>query len=514
MDPRPRGEGLKMQRTLKLTTILALCTFAWLFQSTLVMNWDICWALEVTQRMAAGGSYTQNFFDMNPPLFFYLLRPTLYIATLFSTDQFTALHGYLFALALLSTFICYHFARLFFLKEHQTLLHLFFAMLLTAFLIYPLSDFGCREYLLLIFSMPYFFAVTYRLQGHTIPLFSALAIGLFAVMGFALKPYFLIPLALVELYVMYYTRNLLSWWRPEFLIICICLPLYALFILLFYPDYLSTVMPLVKRLYHAGFNEPMSKLLTDSCTGIFILAILCHWLTHKSKSYKIFSTILTLAMTGFFFSYLIQGTTWDYRTLPVYAVALCILLLNLSLFVIKHKKNALLVLAAPLMASIFLIPLLHLTKTYQFGLIFKKSQAPLIQFLQTNAVHQPVYFMTVDLRAIFPAVNYANAISASRLVPFWIPSMIDAQYENALSPQQLQDETYFINMIAEDIDRQKPKFVLVEAKKNKAFIAKPFEYIPYLSKNSNFRAAWTHYHYVTTVEQDSFYKFTIYQRHD
>ena len=65
----------------------------------------------------------------------------------------------------------------------------------------------------------------------------------------------------------------------------------------------------------------------------------------------------------------------------------------------------------------------------------------------------------------------------------------------------MRDELFFIDLMAEDIEIKKPKFVFVDVKEYKTYyLPHRFEYLPYLLKNSHFQEAWKPYHYYTTIK--------------
>lgn len=57
--------------------IVLLLIFSVLIQSHIILNEDVLWLVTATQRLLAGGSYVNNFFETNPPLILYLYTPAV-----------------------------------------------------------------------------------------------------------------------------------------------------------------------------------------------------------------------------------------------------------------------------------------------------------------------------------------------------------------------------------------------------------------------------------------------------
>ena len=457
---------LKQLYLFAVSGIILIFIFAWFFHGIFLPGGDVSWDLLASQRLAAGGTYTHDFFDLNPPLILYLYLPAVFLAEAVSMSPLLVLKSYVFGLALFSLVVCSFFIRRIFLKEHVLLSSAFFVMLAALFLILPAADMGQREHLCVIFTLPYFLAVSYRLQGNTLNRWYAIGIGLFSVLGFALKPYFLVPLVFVELYTLFYTRNVLVWLREELVTILVFLAAYLAFIFIFHSDYIFTIVPVAMRYYYLGFKHPWNTIAANFLVYFCGIAALFHCILLKNNPYRTLSTVLFLAMTGYLVSYAMQQISWFYHLLPAVSIACLLITLLFGLFIKEHQEN--IVLVALSAALCFSIPLAYINMQYSKGINFKKSQQPLIAFLHTEALHQPVYFISAGVNELFPAVVRADAIYSSRFLHlFWMPGVVKStliKSKSIFSQQHTRDEGLLINMIAEDIETKKPKFVLVDVR--------------------------------------------------
>lgn len=490
----------------KTLAFLSLVILAWCLQGQFLINWDFSWDLLVTQRLLSSGTYSHDFFELNPPLIFFIYAPGVWLADFFSWPLDLTLRGYLFFLMGLTLALDAALLRNIF-QTAQMLRTIFLCVLICVLLILPGTDFGEREQLLITFSMPYFLYASVISQGRTCPCWQAVIIGICAFLGFALKPYFFCAYVLVEIYILYSQKRLSSLIRTSSLTLLSLTIFYVAIIVLFYPDYISKVVPLAMRFYYTGFNNTWEDLLFHLPVIFLSLSFGLYAWCYNTTSYRDMCNIFCLACIGFFISYLIQHTDWFYHILPAFSMALLICTLLCSEITLKHPRR--IISQIVLIVAIFMIPFSVLKNNYNCGNQYKRSQQPLIQFLQRYAFQQPVYFISASPREIFPAVSYAGAKYASRLLHlFWLPGVVKehaAQYphnkSSILAPKH-PEENIFINMVAEDIAVQKPRYIFVDVKEYKAFYDRlSFDYLPYLLQNENFKTAWQPYHFFSMLEK-------------
>lgn len=484
-----------------------LVMLAWMIQSHLLLNWDVSWDLLVSERLLNGGTYSHDFFDLNPPLIFYVYAPAVFLSHALSIEVNLVFRLYLFILALFSIRLCHAFIRPLFIKEHTFFSHALLLSLVILFLLLPGLDFGEREHFLVIFTFPYLLMISYRLEDNPIHYWVAMSVGVFAFLGFALKPHFFIPCILVELFMMRYTKNKQHWARPEVFTLLILLTAYSLLVILHYPDYLSKVIPLSQAFYYAGFREPWQDLLYNPLMLFCGLAGLLYVL-HRPPYPPLYS-ILCLSMVGFLAAYFLQQTSWGYHLLPAVSVAFFLICIFFGLFVKKHADQIPLISCT--LALLFIIPSTYIEQRYAAGIRYKDGQQAIIHFLRTHATHKTVYFITASPREVFPAVTEAQTTYASRLLHlFWIPAVV----KHHRSPKE---ESAFIQMVTDDLSEAKPNYLFIDIKTNKSFfLTYSFDYLPYLLQNKLFQQAFKPYHYLTTIESKKepypMYRFAVYRR--
>jgi hypothetical protein len=311
--------------------IIAVYVLAIMNQAHFILNWDVSWLLHVSQRLLAGGNYTQDFFEINPPLILYLYTPPALLAKLLSISIIVTLRIYVFLLATISLAVSYLLLNKIFQARDNKILILFFLTLCMSLLVLPFQQFGQREHLSIILAMPYLLLVAARLQGNTINKNLAIALGLMAALGFGLKPYFLVTPVLVEVYYLFHTRKLSSMLRPETLTMLFTLLSYLLIVFIFHQSYLHTIIPLALRSYYLPYQTSVWLMLLNQLTFCCYFPVLFFIIQYKNNPYKILSSILLLAMCGYYVAFLMQRTLWDYHVTPAYLMGTLLEILLLGL---------------------------------------------------------------------------------------------------------------------------------------------------------------------------------------
>lgn len=493
-------------------SVLIISLLAWLLQSAILLNWDVSWLLHATRRLLAGGTFSHDFPDMNPPMIMYLYSPVVIFNKIFSSNIIVTFRAYIFLIAAISFYFCNLLSYHIFSPRDRILSTIFLITLAFVYLILPAYEFGQREHVMTLLTMPYFLLIATRLKGNKISLSFAIIIGVLAGLGFAIKPYFLAAFVFVELYYVIKCKYLFSFFRPETICIILISPLYALSIFLLQPDYLSIVVPLAARNYYVGFGYAWYHLFFTP------IAYICYFVTflaiflNQINSYRQLCTILLIATYGFFLAYLVQRTYWYYHILPAYSLAVLLFAFLFSVFTLEqHAKKKTLVITSGIIISILMATQVSLI--FYRSLLYKEKLSTLISFIQNHAENQPIYFFTTTTTYEFPMIDYTRAYPASRYAFLgWIPGLLKRE-QLSQDSHIIEDKNYYIDVVAEELTINKPKYVFIDEKKIKSNIENyDFDYLKYFSNNEKFNQAWKEYHYVTTLHEDRSYDFSVYER--
>jgi hypothetical protein len=317
------GGNLKLSSIVFLCSLAAIYILAWLLLQKIIFSWDVSWLLEASKRMLAGGTYAKDFFENNPPLILYLYMPPVLASLWLPISVMAALKLYVYLLISIMLVTCQFFLKSIF-SDDVLLRRVFLVVLCAVALLFPMYEFGQREHLLLIFIMPYLLLLCYRLQGQNVDPMVGLGVGVFAGLGFALKPVFLVTWILLESYYLISKKSIFSLIRSETIAIVALVMVYLAMVFWLHPDYLQIVVPFSLRWCYSTDWLPWRWVLMYPFLGFLGFVLLLYGIQYRHSRHKIAITILALTFVGFIFSYTIQRTYWYYHFLP--ALSLGVLL--------------------------------------------------------------------------------------------------------------------------------------------------------------------------------------------
>lgn len=289
------------------------------------MHNDNVFFIYAAKQWLTGGTYTNNFFDTNPPLIILLNLPVIWIAKITSINIRYAFYSYILFLTLGSFALSYYLLKQ--IVKDNILYYLTVGGIAFALLILPNSSFGQREHLWVAFSLPYLFAATLRLSNKPINLALAVLIGIFAGLGFVLKPYFLTTLFLLEAFFIYKKRNLFGWMRSESFCVFGVIAIYIFGVYQFFPDYIHTIIPLLTKYY---FTDSWKSMIFNPYFSYSFLIICLYVIGYKRWSNPLLSQVMVLAALGSMSSYLLSHVGSFYHQIPMlsFAIILAVFLLN------------------------------------------------------------------------------------------------------------------------------------------------------------------------------------------
>lgn len=615
---------MQLTRTEVVFFYIALTVIYLINLQTNFYGWDISWGVFEARRLLEGGTFGKEFFETSPPMFLYLYSVPILISKLFAIKHIIPVfQTFINTLSACSLLLCYFFIKQLFTKKNNIIGTSILLTIASIFVLLPLPfDFGQREHLLVILTLPYYFLVTFRLENKKVPRSIIILTGMLAAMGFSIKPFFVIPFAFVELYCMIYKRSFFAWARLETLIIIGFLLLYTISIFIVYPSYFY-MLQFSMDLYYQSIGYLWKEMVFEPSVFFCYLALMVYLIQYKVTEYKILSTVLAITVATLLISHFMQRTVWYYHLLPAYsfAVLLATLLMvevltqpnmptrnyllfsGLSLLIITyyHFKfsfvsiflvfspgwffaffgvlfllsfyikqenfykaliNTSLILAIAFWITylfqhttvityrfsltivfLFVLYSLFIKKENKFHTMFTTIAAMMVlfypfyncvfrhwtsidyrgevtylsNFINKYAKDQSVQFFTTTMCFEFPAIDYAEALPASRFAFFvWMPGLIKLgllPVDETKHSRLVDDRNYLLNSVAQDLDIRKPALVFVDVKADKAHMrGVKFEYLDEFLTNKNFQQAWQSYQYFTTIDRTPYYKYAVYQR--
>jgi hypothetical protein len=312
-----------------LTALAGLLTILWALAFALILpaviGTDVGWYLVAVRKWLAGAELYTGIIEVNPPLAFYLTVPATWLQDLTGLGEQKAFLTYVAVLAGVSLAVSSRIIVKARLTPPQT--WLMALAVLAALMLVPFADFGQREHFMLILAMPYILMSALFAGENRMPPASRFAIGTIAVIGLALKPYFLAMPLMVTV-----ARTALAGsisraprivFSPENLAIGFGCMAYLLLIWIRHPAYLEDVLPLVRAIY-IGVGHDYAFWMRLAAAILFLATpVLLIFLCRMKDRPDPRMIVMLAAIAGFTVSHLIQAKGWHYHFIPALA---CIIL--------------------------------------------------------------------------------------------------------------------------------------------------------------------------------------------
>lgn len=488
--------------------LLAEClVLAMLIQLNLFISSDVRYLIHITDVIVGGGKYGIDFFETNPPMILYLYIPPLLLHKFTGIDIANCLRLYVLICAALSILTSFYFIQQ--LVKDRFVQTISFALLIFTCLFLPGNQLGQREHLYILLFMPFVFASACTLNNIALDKSASIAIGIAAALGCCMKPYFLLPLILIELYFIHKQRDLLGWIRMETITILSVMILYLLTTYYWYPAYFSVVLPLVNQFYFAGIAQDWSLILTYPpvlfCMGVSTASIMAV----KYSRYPELMTLLILAAIGTTLAFLITRTIWFYHTLP--ALAFTTFLIG---FILAELAEPVDIRSSAIFIAVLMVALYEPGLTfneYSFGAEFRYEKQCKEDLINTLAAqpgkHSVICFSANTMTDCYPLIDTLGSVHQSRYPFFWWLRGAMTLAEKHQAKDQIQN---FMNQTAEDLVAYQTRWIVINTTMTKMVLGKDFNYFTYFSTNPKMKQVLQSYHFWKKVDNYDIYELKSY----
>ncbi len=485
--------------------LIASLVLALLIQLNLLISSDVQYLTHIADVMLNGGKYGIDFFETNPPMILYLYLPPLMVHQFSGVDISSCIRLYVLLLAGASVCASFYFLRRIvqdrFLQTASFILFIFVKLFL------PSNQFGQREHLYILFFMPYVFASACALSHIRIDKGIAILTGIVAALGCCMKPYFLLPLVLIELYFIYKQRSILGWVRTESVVILSVMVLYLASTCYFCPTYFTIVLPLVNQFYFDGIAQAWTLIFMFPhvlfCVGVSAACIM----TIRYSRYPELITVLVLASIGTTLAFLVTRTMWFYHTLPALAFTSFLIGFVITEFMEPANLRTSVWFTAVLMTALY-IPILAFTEnTFGKQLRYEKQyKQDLINFLAAQpGKHSVLCFSANTMTDCYPLINALSSEHQSRYPFFWWMRAAITLAEKHQANDQIQD---FMNQVAEDLISHQTRWIVINTATTKLLLGENFNYFTYFSINPKMKRVLQSYHYWKTIDIYDIYQLS------
>ena len=309
---------------------------------------DVVWQMWIARQLLGGASLYSEILELNPPLWFWLAMPVekaaQWLGVVPKHAMVAAVFGYIVLAQLAFAALIAELSA----GRRAVLL----AVSFLAAVIVPIPDFAQREHLTLIAAIPYCALIARRAEGRDVPWRLALAIGLLCAIGFALKHYFVVVPALLELWLLRRRRKAWKPFRPETLALAGAAILYVTAIALVTPAFFTVIVPLVKLAYF-GYESVLPIQLVKPFIVFWVFAAWALFMLRRNASPLTIAA--AIAGAGFVLSYFFQQKGWGYHAMP--ASAMLFVALGSILAVEGAARSSLRIAAATMIMPMLIVVL-------------------------------------------------------------------------------------------------------------------------------------------------------------
>lgn len=440
---------------------------------------DVAWQLWIAARIHHGANLYSDIIETNPPLWFWMALPIDRLSELLQVRVEAVLVAAIGIATSLALFATNHLL----LRLTPARRALFLSCGAVTLLGIPWVHVGQREQIVMIGTLPYAALIAARRRGDPVPHNLAALIGVGAAIGFALKHYFLLVPALLELWLFAANRRNWSLLRPETAAIVLVGASYAGAIVGFEPDYITRIVPLV-RLAYAGFGAPdISYLFGPSAVlGVVMLTVLaCHWRRLLGPGVPLASA-LAIATLAFAVIYFIQFKGWTYHAIPL-LVSGCLAIA--ALLVESDTAPPSLRLLFP---ALFLVPLaLTITEAMHPVLPSRDLEDALVDMKRGDTVG----FVATETAIPWSVTLQRGFRYPSRYNGYWmLPAIVHDEASGAQNPRLRALGKQIVSDTVADFTCTPPQRIII-ARPHPSDRA--FDILPFFERDPSFRQLMSHY---------------------
>jgi hypothetical protein len=481
---------------------------------SLPVHHDIAWPLYVAEQVTSGARPYVDIIEVHPPLILWFAMAALQLARLLGISPAAGYHALAFTVALTSLFAASHAVRLALPDNgaRRAALMLVLTVLMFPFVGY---SFGQEEHLMLCLTLPYLLAVAGRMDGRALSSRAAVAIGIMAGIGLAMKPLYGLGWLAAEAAL----AGTVGWRkavRTESVSCAAMLVLYPLLVLLATPDYLR-VASWAAQVYFAFHPTPLLNIVLSGSVAFAAVAIIVHAAVGRREVAAARRVLLVflLACVAIVFA---QGKGWTYHWYPAICAALLLGYLAVTDLVGRFHADGptrrtafLLIAAVPLLIG---VRELRADAERYATLAGGPYHLPtMLDVVQRYAPHGPIMVFSTTMQIGFPLVSYSGAAWTSRFATLWLLPGLYAGTTSTGRPFPYHPldsvaslERYLLDSVYEDMRRAPPALLVVDRYPPSDRMV-GFNYLEYFGRDPRLRALYDGFHLVAEVD-----RYLIYAR--
>ncbi|MEX2137650.1 MAG: hypothetical protein WD894_00185 [Pirellulales bacterium] len=468
-----------------ITLLLASIACFGLFQAISVRtNADVAWYLYTGDRILDGARLGSDIVEVNAPLIILLSMGVEALARLIACSAIALLPWLVTALSCVSLAVCARISRPWPAAVRQP----FLTALAFVLFIDIGGMVGQREHLLVILVMPYVCSLVRLADREPIAAPHAIAIGIMAAIGFALKPFFVPAWIALEAYVAI-RRGVGVLWRPQAVALTATLSLYALGIVLWTPEYLAFA---AESLWLYRAYQPYGDLpvVLSNSFGYVLLAVVLTFRGARSMARSLIDVcgILAILLSVAVF---LQDKGWHYQWYPAGALATILLVVTAGAFAARSRF----VTAAGVQGIATLIIVLLAARSYLFWTIDPPERHELETLVRRHANGEAILALSSHLHVGFPLVNETDVRWASRYPTMW---QLPAFCERSATTKCRSQGRQFLDAVVADVTEARPRLLIVDSVPPTPSLT-DFNYLEYFEQDPRLASALADYRFLRQI---------------
>ena len=477
---------------------------------------DTAWLLYAAGRMLDGSRLYVDLVEVNPPLIVWLNLIPVALARAIGISPILVYRLLVLLLSLGAAGACAELLRTGWKgapteqRRVMVVLCLFVALTLSR------EDFGEREHLLLVLTLPYLLLAWLRAASVPVASWTAAGLGLAAGIGIALKPYFALMWIAVEAYLLLAAR-VRPLVRPESAAVMAVGVLYLAAVPIVTPEYFQVVRTMAGPYYDFLSNDLWFTAFLGDGAAIPIVAALAWTALHRSARTRPLWDVFVVATLALYFSAVLQHKGWRYHFYP--SIATGLLLLGLITLDVRRPVRAgvarvYLSMAGAVTGGLLVWTLLACMLQARDPLNPRYDADPdlarLAPVVRAQAGNGSAMMLSYSMASTFPLITYAGVESASRFNALWILGAVYRDRTRAAEPLRYRTvaemgplERYLNESVVDDLRRNRPEVVVAlrAAPDLPQWGLRRLDHVRYFSRDSSFARLFADYGFVTEVGQ-------------
>lgn len=500
---------------LLLKYVLPLVCIVHFFMITILLpiNGDIGWLFHATQEWLQGKRLYIDIIEVNPPMVFLVMTPAVWLSKGLGLSVALTTKVYLVAISAAATFIYLRIMRR--ILPQTIFSYVFISACIIILFVMPEYDFGQRDYLAIVFLLPYFFSRFHdSLGGPDVEggkLSEAVIVGFIGGIGVCFKPYFIIFPVVAELWLYMQCNRRFATVPVQMASMFAVIGGFCCSVLLFFPSYFTKVIPLGIATYWTyglplkDFNLPLYLMLLSALVfaGYHI----------KIEKYRRLTQYVSLLTFSALISFLVQSH-YSYQLIPFKVLLFINFVLVISLFLIERPqlKSFSWVTGVLMVLWIIVITggLIHkkadvaqyVIAKYElppFNLLGYSYLSDTVDVINKNFAGQPIYVFSSNVWPSSFITAYTESYWVSAFPALWPLPAIEF-YESY--PYLVQEKTKkkiiavkadMINRLAMELSTNKPVAIIIDTSASPSYFPAGFRFMEFINKHDELKAVFIDY---------------------